>query len=230
MCNEYFTAPCTGADKASGRALTPRTIFAVGSITKSSPRAVSSAWMIASASGCRSSRAARARTHPSVNSCGTSGIYNFTDNPMFAKAVDHGRSPWTPKRTLNYVKAPYFPPGKDFRYSNTNYILLGMAIERATGRPLAEQIPTLLLEPLGLELASLQAGSSGLADHAHATPPSTTICRTRTFRTGPRGFQTQDGPKRPGPPAEWPWTPARSPSEPTPSSAVGCWRSRCSTR
>ena len=70
----------------------------------------------------------------------TSGIYDFGDNPRFDKALDQGRSPWTPKRTLKYVKAPYFPPGQDFWYSNTNYILLGMAIERAAGRPLAEQI------------------------------------------------------------------------------------------
>lgn len=42
-----------------------------------------------------------------------------------------------------------------------------MVIERAAGRPLPEQIRTRLLEPLGLERISLQAGSSPFADIAH---------------------------------------------------------------
>lgn len=164
------------ADKASGRAVTPRTIFAIGSITKTF---VSALTLKLAEDGELSlddrigkwvpefprSKGSNASLRQLLRH--TSGIYDITDNPMFEKAVDHGRAPWTPMRTLNYVKAPYFAPGKDFRYSNTNYILLGMAIERAAGRPLAEQIRTLLLEPLGLERASLQAGSSGLADDAH---------------------------------------------------------------
>ena len=96
-----------------------------------------------------------------------SGIYEFSDNPAFETAIENGRLPWTAKRTLQYVKAPYFRPGKGFHYSNTNYTLLGMVIERTTDRPLSEQIRTRLLEPLGLERIRLQAGSPAFADIAH---------------------------------------------------------------
>ena len=171
-----WTGSSGKADKASGRAVNPGTVFAIGSITTTFVSALTLKLAEEGELGLDDrvgkwvpefppSKGANASIRQLLRH--TSGIYDFADNPRFDKALDQGRSPWTPKRTLKYVKAPYFPPGKDFWYSNTNYILLGMAIERAAGRPLAEQIRTLLLEPLGLERASLQAESSGFADHAH---------------------------------------------------------------
>jgi CubicO group peptidase (beta-lactamase class C family) len=43
-----------------------------------------------------------------------------------------------------------FPPGQQFRYSNTGYVLLGMVIERASGEPYAEYLARHEAEPLGL--------------------------------------------------------------------------------
>ncbi|MEC3953092.1 serine hydrolase domain-containing protein [Nocardia sp. CDC153] len=45
---------------------------------------------------------------------------------------------------------PQFEPGAEFRYTNTNYVLLGMMIERLTGHSLADTISTRILEPLGM--------------------------------------------------------------------------------
>jgi D-alanyl-D-alanine carboxypeptidase len=62
-----------------------------------------------------------------------SGIFNYTDDPAFLA----GRgNPWTPQQivTLATMHAPYFAPDADFHYSNTNYILLGMILEAATGQ------------------------------------------------------------------------------------------------
>ena len=171
-----WTGSSGKADKASGRAVNTGTVFAIGSITKTFVSALTlklaedGELSLDDRVGKWVPELPRSKgSHASLRQLlrHTSGIYNVTDNPAFEKAVDRGRSPLTPKRTLSYVKAPYFPPGQDFWYSNTNYILLGMVIERAAGRPLAEQIQTRLLEPLGLERASLQAGSSGFADYAH---------------------------------------------------------------
>ncbi|MEU1206412.1 serine hydrolase domain-containing protein [Nocardia sp. NPDC005825] len=45
---------------------------------------------------------------------------------------------------------PRFEPGSRSVYTNTNYILLGMLIEKLTGRPAAAEITGRVLEPLGL--------------------------------------------------------------------------------
>jgi D-alanyl-D-alanine carboxypeptidase len=171
-----WTGASGEADMKSGRNVNADTVFAIGSITKT----FVSALVLKLAEDGELSLDDRVgkwvREFPRSKGSGaslrqllghTSGIYNYTDNPRFGNAVEQGRLPWTPERTLQFVKAPYFPPGKDFRYSNTNYVLLGMVIERATGRPLQEQIRTRLLEPLGLDRIFLQAGSSRFADIAH---------------------------------------------------------------
>ncbi|MFD8785885.1 serine hydrolase domain-containing protein [Kitasatospora sp. NPDC059599] len=46
--------------------------------------------------------------------------------------------------------APAFPPGARFGYSNVNYTLLGMIIERVTGHGYAQEITARILRPLGL--------------------------------------------------------------------------------
>lgn len=58
-----------------------------------------------------------------------------------------------------------FSPGHRFLYSNTNYLLLTLAIERAGGRAIAEQLRHRLLEPAGL-------GSAGYAPRDRDLPPS----------------------------------------------------------
>ncbi|WP_276313958.1 serine hydrolase domain-containing protein [Nocardia huaxiensis] len=45
---------------------------------------------------------------------------------------------------------PQFEPGAKSVYTNTNYILLGMLIERVTGRAYIDEIQTRILTPLGL--------------------------------------------------------------------------------
>lgn len=43
-----------------------------------------------------------------------------------------------------------FRPGRGWDYSNTNYLLAGMVIEKVTGRPYGEEIRRRIIEPLGL--------------------------------------------------------------------------------
>ncbi|MER7762889.1 serine hydrolase domain-containing protein [Streptomyces sp. NPDC097619] len=45
---------------------------------------------------------------------------------------------------------PVFPPGKGWAYSNTNYVLAAMVIERVTGRTWEQQVRERILRPLGL--------------------------------------------------------------------------------
>ena len=47
-------------------------------------------------------------------------------------------------------KPALFAPGERWEYSNTNYLTLGLLIERITQRPLFEQIDERIVQPLGL--------------------------------------------------------------------------------
>ncbi|MBZ4324107.1 serine hydrolase domain-containing protein, partial [Streptomyces huiliensis] len=47
-----------------------------------------------------------------------------------------------------------YPPGTRYAYSNTGYVLLGMAVEHVTGRPYAEELRERIVEPLRLSRTS----------------------------------------------------------------------------
>lgn len=94
----------------------------------------------------------------------TSGLADYFLNPKIDPALrrDPGRS-WAPADALRYVGKPLSAPGKAWHYSNTNYLLLGLIAERATGKPLATQVRERLLDPLGLGATWYQAAESAKA-------------------------------------------------------------------
>ncbi|GGU01272.1 serine hydrolase domain-containing protein [Streptomyces lateritius] len=47
-------------------------------------------------------------------------------------------------------RAPVSAPGVGFTYSNTNYLILGLLIEKVTGLPVHEAVTRRIIEPLGL--------------------------------------------------------------------------------
>jgi CubicO group peptidase (beta-lactamase class C family) len=57
---------------------------------------------------------------------------------------------WQPSEVVASVGAPWFAPGGAWAYSNTNYVLLGMIVERVTERPFGELLHERLLRPLEL--------------------------------------------------------------------------------
>lgn len=82
----------------------------------------------------------------------TCGVFDFWDHPSFFDSIrdDYARI-WNPEDVLtSLVMAPYFRPGTDYAYSNTNYILLGMIIEEVTGNQVSAEIRNRILDPLGL--------------------------------------------------------------------------------
>ncbi len=60
---------------------------------------------------------------------------------------------WKPEELVAYVldAKPAFAPGKGFAYADTDYILVGMAAEKAGGKPLFAEIERRLLKPLNLD-------------------------------------------------------------------------------
>ncbi|MFK8843886.1 serine hydrolase domain-containing protein [Streptomyces sp. Ac-502] len=61
-----------------------------------------------------------------------------------------------------------FPPGTEYGYSNTNYLVAGLIIERVTGRPYAEEVGRRIIKPLRLRDTSVPEDTSSLpGPHAH---------------------------------------------------------------
>ncbi len=83
----------------------------------------------------------------------TSGIYDYFLAPNYDALVFgsmRGHS-WTPEEILStFAHAPFFPPGTDYRYSNTNFILLGMIIEQITGQKMGDIYQQRFFGPLGM--------------------------------------------------------------------------------
>jgi D-alanyl-D-alanine carboxypeptidase len=68
----------------------------------------------------------------------TAGIYDFTrDDTFAADFAANPLLPWSPQDVLDIVDRhpPDFPPGEMVSYSDTNYTLLGLIIEKLTGKP-----------------------------------------------------------------------------------------------
>lgn len=98
----------------------------------------------------------------------TSGLADFFLNPKIDAPLQRQPSvAWTVDRTLRYVGKRLSPPGKSWHYSNTNYLLLGLIAERATGQPLATAIRERLLDPTGLDATWYQAVDKARAPLAH---------------------------------------------------------------
>jgi D-alanyl-D-alanine carboxypeptidase len=66
-----------------------------------------------------------------------------------------------------YGQDAQFEPGAQYRYSNTNYTLLGMVIEAAAGVPVAEAYRTRIYEPLGLASTFLDCYEEPVIDVVH---------------------------------------------------------------
>jgi D-alanyl-D-alanine carboxypeptidase len=83
----------------------------------------------------------------------TSGIPDFGMADGFGEQLAaHRDRRWTAAEVVALVanKEPAFPPGTDYSYSNTNYVLLGEVIETVTGHGWAQEIRRRILDPLEL--------------------------------------------------------------------------------
>jgi D-alanyl-D-alanine carboxypeptidase len=78
--------------------------------------------------------------------------------------------PWrvfTPSEVMTWVGPPWFAPGTDWGYSNTNYLLAGMIAESATGQPFGQLLHDHILSPLQLDSTFLAVYDSVLYEIAH---------------------------------------------------------------
>ncbi|MBA2946150.1 serine hydrolase domain-containing protein [Streptomyces himalayensis] len=99
-----------------------------------------------------------------------SGLYPYSEDPDFGKAFlsDPNRR-FTPQQLLDYAfKHPVgFEPGQKFQYSNTNAILLGLVVEKASGRRFGDYLKQQVLEPSNLDNTFFPTGAEFPEPHAH---------------------------------------------------------------
>ena len=92
-----------------------------------------------------------------------SGLYNYTNAKQISAQLDRDPTKvWTPDEllTIAFTQPANAPPGTAFEYNNTNYVLLGLVVEKVDGRPLAPAMQDRLFKPLGMMNTQLPAATS----------------------------------------------------------------------
>jgi D-alanyl-D-alanine carboxypeptidase len=79
----------------------------------------------------------------------TSGIADLLA-PMRNRLNAEPSRVWQPAEVLALVGPSRFAPGTDWSYSNTNYVIAGLLIERVTGHPFADELQRRITGPLKL--------------------------------------------------------------------------------
>lgn len=128
----------------------------------------------------------------------SSGIANHADDDKFyiALAVNPDRV-WKYEDLIGFAlnKKPLFAAGKSFAYADTNYILVGMIIERVTGTTLYAEVTRRFLRPLGLDHIVPQEG--------RIIPGVVNGYSSFGILAGPKGAMIVDGKFTINPQVEW---------------------------
>jgi D-alanyl-D-alanine carboxypeptidase len=93
----------------------------------------------------------------------TSGLVRYEFKEQFTKDLTANPDKvWKPAELVAYLldERPPFDAGKGWDYSDTNYIVLGMIIEKVTGRKFYDEVNRRLLRPLKLTGTIPQDGPS----------------------------------------------------------------------
>lgn len=128
----------------------------------------------------------------------SSGIANHADESKFFKALAANPDRvWKYEDLIAFVlnKKPLFAAGKGFAYADTNYILIGMIIERVTGTTLYAEVTRRFLKPLGLDHTVPQEG--------RIIPGVVNGYSSFGFLAGPKGAMIVNGKFTINPQVEW---------------------------
>lgn len=94
----------------------------------------------------------------------TSGIFNYTADETFGRTYflkdgffEHRYDTQSPAQLVAIAMAHTadFAPGTSWNYSNTNYVVAGMVIQKVTGRSYGEEIRHRIIDPLRLTATSV---------------------------------------------------------------------------
>jgi D-alanyl-D-alanine carboxypeptidase len=97
----------------------------------------------------------------------TSGIASYTFNEQWQNEFfSDPQRVWTPEELVQFAidDSPAFDPGTDFQYCNTNTVLLGIVLEKVSGKPIGDLYREQIIEPLGLRETSFPNTDPSLPD------------------------------------------------------------------
>ena len=100
----------------------------------------------------------------------TSGLPDFSQNQDFVDAVVKSLTvPLPPTELLPFVwhEPLQFPPGTQYRYSNSDNIMVGLMVQAATGMAYEDVLQAEVAKPLGLRGTSLPRGPEMPAPFIH---------------------------------------------------------------
>ncbi|MFI0740733.1 serine hydrolase domain-containing protein [Streptomyces sp. NPDC021100] len=104
----------------------------------------------------------------------TSGLPNYTDALVKSIGGDLGQlrtRHWTPREliALALTETSPFEPGEKgkWEYSNTNYVVLGLLVERLTGHSLGHEIDRRVVRPLHLKNTGVPSDARLAGRHLH---------------------------------------------------------------
>lgn len=96
----------------------------------------------------------------------SSGIFNYTNIPTFFS--EQSRDPYTPEGFLSVFQdlELQFEPGAQYSYSNSGYFLLGVIIEKVTGKTYEAVLKEQIFDPLGMNDTGFDHHSTILKNRA----------------------------------------------------------------
>ena len=100
----------------------------------------------------------------------TSGLANYGKSKEVISSIEkEPHRVWRPRELVDMAisMGRHLPPGEGWHYSNTNFILLGIIIEKVTGSRLAVEIQRRIAEPLGLSYTSLADSPEIRGQYSH---------------------------------------------------------------
>jgi D-alanyl-D-alanine carboxypeptidase len=82
----------------------------------------------------------------------TSGLPDYDEEVLQDYFTKQQHRYFEPREVLDLAlaKKSLFAPGTGWSYSNTNYILAGLLVQKVTGRPIGEEITNRIIKPIGL--------------------------------------------------------------------------------
>lgn len=105
----------------------------------------------------------------------TSGLFSYTADEDFWNTYTHDpKKPWTPKELvdISIKHGAVAPPGGAYDYNNTNYILLGLIIEKLTGSTAGKEITTRIIDKLPLKNTTFPADTAMPSPFMHGYTPN----------------------------------------------------------
>ena len=114
----------------------------------------------------------------------TSGLYDFELDPRYLKPYLAGDFAhyWSPRQLVVFGVShkPLFAPGRGYSYSNTNYVVAQLIIERVTGRTIGAEFERRIFAPLHLRQTSYPTKPGLPSPYAHGymllgQPPLTDV-------------------------------------------------------